>query len=149
AQVIPGLILAYRQGWPGVLLRIEELTTQEQLTAMLERRLDFAFVRGTTDPDLPSNLHADRVFVDALIVALPPDHPRAKGKRALSVSALASEPFVLYPHESGTGIYDQIMTLCRRAGFVPQVAQEARSAAMIVGLVAAGLGISLVPESFQ
>lgn len=147
-QVIPGLILAYRQNWPGVHMRIEELTTQGQLTAMLERRLDVAFVRATKKPDLPASLGAARLLEDALVVALPGTHPLGQESASLSIKALADEAFVMFPPDSGTGVYDQIMMLCRRAGFAPRLAQEGRSAATIMGLVAAGLGIALVPESF-
>jgi DNA-binding transcriptional LysR family regulator len=148
-QPITQLIFSYRQKFAGVRLRIEELTTSEQLNAMLERRLDFAFVRGTVTPDLPSSLQALRIVEDSLVVALPFRHSLASSKSGLAVSVLSEEPFVMYPRESGTGVYDQIMLLCRRAGFAPRVGQEARSAATIVGLVAGGLGVSLVPESFQ
>lgn len=148
-QVIPRLILAYRRDWPGVRLSIRELTTQEQLTAMLERRLDFAFIRGIAAPDLPPAFGAVRLFEDAFVVALPPQHPCAEAKGPLSVKSLVNEPFVMYPADSGTGAYEQVMSLCRHAGFAPQVVQEALSAATMVGLVAAGLGVALVPESFQ
>ena len=146
-QAIPPLILAYRRRWPGVYLRIEELTSQEQLTAMLEHRLDVAFVRGTQAPDLPPRLRAIRLFEDALVVALPPQHPLGEDDSPLRVGALADENFVMYPEDSGTGIYDQIMALCRRAGFAPRLVQEARSLTTIIGLVAAGLGVALVPAS--
>jgi DNA-binding transcriptional LysR family regulator len=146
-HAIPPLILAYRRQWPGVYLRIEELTTQAQLTAMLERRLDVAFVRGTQAPDLPPSLRAIRLFEDALVVALPAQHALGHDTAPLSIRALAAEGFVMYPQESGTGIYDQIMSLCRRAGFALRVAQEARSLTTIIGLVAAGLGVAVVPAS--
>lgn len=68
---------------------------------------------------------------------------------ALGLPSGSMQPFVMYPHDSGTGIHDQVLALCRRAGFAPRVAQEARSAATLVGLVAAGLGVSLVPASFR
>src|SRR5262249_34762969 len=56
--VIPRLILTYRQRFPGVHLRIDELTTQEQLAALLEQRLDVAIVRSVLAPDLPPTLRA-------------------------------------------------------------------------------------------
>ncbi len=65
------------------------------------------------------------------------------------MGALKNEAFVMYPRESGTGVYDQIIALCRQSGFAPQVAQEAREAPTIVGLVAAGLGVALVPASLR
>ncbi|HEY0487874.1 MAG TPA: LysR family substrate-binding domain-containing protein, partial [Telluria sp.] len=58
-------------------------------------------------------------------------------------------PFVMYPPGAGTGIYPQIFKLCRDAGFVPDVALEAGEASTIIGLVAAGCGVSLLPSSFD
>lgn len=149
-QAVSRLILSYRQRWPGVRLHIEEFTTHEQLSAMVERRLDFAFVRGAQAPELPpASFGAVRLFDDALLAALPAAHRLAGSAAALSVGALRDEAFVIYPLESGAGIHAQIMALCHQAGFAPQVVQEARSATTIIGLVAAGLGVSLVPESFK
>lgn len=149
-QAVSTLILNYRQQWPGVRLRIAELSTQEQLSAMVEHRLDFAFVRGLDAPELPqSSFGAIRLFEDGLLAALPPHHKLAATEKALAVRALRDEPFVMYPQDSGTGIYDQIMALCRQAGFVPRVVQEVHSATTIMGLVAAGLGVTLVPGSFK
>jgi DNA-binding transcriptional LysR family regulator len=147
--VIPRLILTYRQRFPGVRLRIEELTTQEQLAALLEQRLDVAIVRSVQAPDLPPILRATRLLQDSLVVALPAWHRLAEVAKPLSIGALANEPFVMYPRESGTGVYDQIIALCRQAGFAPTVAQEAHAMATIVGLVGAGLGVAVVPESLR
>jgi DNA-binding transcriptional LysR family regulator len=149
SAVIPQLISEYRRRLPGVHLRLEELTTQQQLTAMLERRMEVAFVRGATRPELPPTLQATRLFEDALVAVLPAQHPLAVQGGALSVEALKDEGFVMFPRESGTGVYDQIIALCQQAGFAPQVAQEARESPTIVGLVAAGLGVAIVPASLQ
>ncbi|WP_118184337.1 LysR substrate-binding domain-containing protein [Paraburkholderia phosphatilytica] len=147
--LIPRLILKYRERFPGVHLRIEELTTQEQLTALLEQRLDVAIVRSASALDLPPTLRAMRLFEDSLVVALPPQHRLSDAAKPLAIGTLADEAFVMYPRESGTGVYDQIVALCRQAGFAPRIGQEARVAATIVGLVAAGLGVALVPESMR
>lgn len=148
-QVIPRLIFEYRQKWPEVNLRIEERTTQEQLAAMLDRRLDFAFGRDSRAPVLPASLRAIRLIDDPLVVALPPRHRLARGSGPIPVGALADERFVMFPRDSGTAAYAQIVSLCRAAGFAPRVAQEARTAVTMMGLVAAGLGVALVPGSFR
>ena len=148
-SVIPKLIFEFRCRLPEVHLRLEELTTQQQLTAMVERRLEVAFVRGMTPPDLPSWLQVTRLFEDALVVVLPAQHPLAARESALSIEALKDEGFVMYPRESGTGVYDQIIALCQQAGFAPRLAQEARESPTIVGLVAAGLGVAIVPASLR
>lgn len=149
STVIPQLIFEYRRRLPGMHLRLEELSTQQQLTAMLERRMEVAFVRGAARPDVPPTLQATRLFEDALVVVLPAQHPLASRRGVLSVGALKDEAFVMYPRESGTGVYDQIIALCQQSGFAPQVAQEARESPTIVGLVAAGLGVAFVPESLR
>jgi DNA-binding transcriptional LysR family regulator len=149
SSVIPQLIFAYRQRFPDVHLKLEELTSHEQLKAMLERRLEVAFVRSETRPDLPPSLRATSLFEDPLMVALPPQHPLTAHTGALSVQALAGEQFVMYRRDSGTGVYEHIMTLCRQAGFSPRIAQEAREVPTIVGLVAAGLGVAFVPAALS
>lgn len=149
SSIIPQLILEYRRRLPEVHLQLHELTTQQQLIAMLERRLDIGFFRSPKQPELPPNLQALRLFEDALVAVLPPQHSLGTRDEPLPVAALAEEDFVMYPRESGTGVYDQILSLCRQAGFTPRVAQEAREAPTIVGLVAAGLGVALVPASLR
>ncbi|MGE4408695.1 LysR family substrate-binding domain-containing protein, partial [Pseudomonas sp.] len=62
---------------------------------------------------------------------------------------LAAEPFVFFPRSYGTGLYDQLLDLARQAGFSPRIAQEANEALTIIGLVAAGLGVSVLPASFR
>jgi DNA-binding transcriptional LysR family regulator len=63
--------------------------------------------------------------------------------------ALAPEPFILFPRHAAPGLYDQIALICRRAGFRPQVAQEAIQMQTIVSLVSAGLGVAIVPASIR
>ncbi len=149
SSVIPQLIFAYRQRFRDVHLQLEEMTSQEQLTAMLERRLEIAFVRSPKRPDLPATLSVSSLFEDPLMVALPSQHRLAAGNGPLSVKMLANEGFVMFPPGSGTGVYDQIIALCRRAGFAPRIVQEARAVPTIVGLVAAGFGAAFVPASLR
>jgi len=56
---------------------------------------------------------------------------------------------VFFPRSYGTGLYDQLLNLARQAGFSPRIAQEANEALTIIGLVAAGLGVSVLPASFR
>jgi DNA-binding transcriptional LysR family regulator len=79
---------------------------------------------------------------------LPIAHGLATRKK-IAIKELASESFVMYPHTAGVGIYPQIYSLCHAAGFVPHVAQEAGESSTIIGLVAAGCGISILPNSFE
>lgn len=99
---------------------------------------------------MPDGIEVRELFRDPLVAALRTDHPLAAGAPApLALAELAGESFVCYPRDSGTSLYDQMIGLCRDAGFSPRLGQEAREVSTIVGLVAAGLGVSLLPASLQ
>jgi DNA-binding transcriptional LysR family regulator len=80
---------------------------------------------------------------ELLLTALPIGHPLAP-RTSLPPTALAGEPFVMFPRRHGPALYDQII---RAVGFEPRIVQEAVQMQTIVGLVAAGIGVSIVPES--
>ena len=77
---------------------------------------------------------------------LPEEHPLSRRER-VAVSLLADEPFVLQSSHRGAGYYVQLMKLCLASGFSPNVIQEVTEMHTIVSLVAAGMGVSLVPLS--
>ncbi|WP_123748641.1 LysR family substrate-binding domain-containing protein [Saccharothrix texasensis] len=81
------------------------------------------------------------------LVAVAPDDHRLARRRRVHVRSPAGEPFVLFPRHLGPGLHDEITAPCRRGGFTPEVAQEAVRVPTIVGLVAAGCGVSVVPGS--
>jgi DNA-binding transcriptional LysR family regulator len=147
SERIPRAIFAFRQQLPFVQLLLQEMNSLQQLDALLERRLQLGIVRGTV---LPDALASKRLFRDPLVAVLRSDHPLLAGRtprRRLDTAALAHEPFVLFARAAGAGIHDHVLTLCRNAGFTPRVAQEAREASTIVGLVSSGLGVSILPAS--
>jgi DNA-binding transcriptional LysR family regulator len=98
-----------------------------------------------TDPQL-----AYRALVhDRLVAALP---VRASGRYPrgpLPLAALAGEPFILFPRTAGPSLYDLVVGSCQRAGFAPRIDQEAIQMQTIVSLVAAGMGVALVPSSLR
>ncbi|HEU0196716.1 MAG TPA: LysR substrate-binding domain-containing protein [Nevskiaceae bacterium] len=144
---IPRAILAFRRRYPGIHLTLRELNSLQQVAALQERALQVAILRVDA---LPEDLVARYLFDDPLVVVMPADHPSLAGLAAdasLTVAQLATEDFVLFERDAGAGIRLRIVELCRRAGFSPQVAQEARESPTIVGLVAAGMGVSILPAS--
>jgi DNA-binding transcriptional LysR family regulator len=84
-----------------------------------------------------------------MVVALPSGHALAQGNdAALPMTSLASETFILYG-PAGSGIYDRTIAACQTAGFSPRVGQLAPRITSTLGLIAAGLGVALVPASLQ
>ena len=137
----------YRQEYPQVTLILQELATLRQLDSLEQRNIDLGFIRPPELP-IPASIRTTALREDPLVVVLPSGHPLAS-KPVLAIAELAEQSFVMYPQGAGTGIYPQIFRLCREAGFVPRITQTANESSTIIGLVAAGSGITLLPSSFE
>jgi DNA-binding transcriptional LysR family regulator len=146
-HIAPKLIRAFRQAYPLATFEVEERETFELLSGVDQRRLDMAFVRtaGSGFPALDSLVLHDEVFV----AALPSDHRLARSVSPVSLTALMREPMVLYRRPDGFGIYEVLIDALRRSGFEPQVIEQVPRMITAINLVAAGQGISLVPESMR
>jgi DNA-binding transcriptional LysR family regulator len=83
------------------------------------------------------------------VVAVLPASSDLSRRDPLRLSDLADEPFVLFPRNSAPDFHDELTRACGRAGFTPAVAFECTAMPTVVGLVAAGLGVSLVPRSIS
>jgi DNA-binding transcriptional LysR family regulator len=136
----------YRQDRPQVSLLLQELTTLRQLDALGQRAIDLGFIRTPQLP-IPGGIRITLLREDPLVAVLPASHPLA-ARAVVRIADLAPLPFVMYPAGAGTSIYPQIFDLCRAAGFVPRVEQTAKESSTIIGLVAAGSGVTLLPSSF-
>jgi DNA-binding transcriptional LysR family regulator len=142
-------IRSYRDSYPLVALALEEGGTAELIGALRQERLDAAFIR--TPVGDAAELSIVPLLEEEMIAALPSRHPvlRGRGTRGVALSALAHETFILYRRRLGPGLYDSIIAACLRAGFSPRVGQEAPRMFSTLNLVAAGLGVSIIPASMQ
>jgi len=136
----------YRQDHPQVTLLLQELATLRQLDGLGQRTIDLGFVR-TPELPIPAGIRTTLLREDPLVAVLPASHPLA-AQAIVHIADLAALPFVMYPPGAGTSIYPQIFRLCRDAGFVPHVGQTAKESSTIIGLVAAGSGVTMLPSSF-
>jgi DNA-binding transcriptional LysR family regulator len=144
--LVPGIIGRFRESFPGLSIALVEQTTARLLESLANSSIDVAFLRpalGETD-----DLVARRLPDEDLWIALPARH-RLAGEAAIDLLDLAGDPFILYPRANGRQLYDSIIAACRNAGFSPRIAQEAPQMASTVNLVAAGVGVALVPESMS
>jgi DNA-binding transcriptional LysR family regulator len=144
-NVLPEILRSFRLAVPDVRLELHELTTDQQVQWLLEGRMDVGFVRPPVDE---SRFDVLPVIEEPLVVALPESHPLAN-QESVSLSSLLHQPFVLFPRPLAPGLYDQIISLCHQGGFSPNVVQEAIQMQTIVSLVAAEIGIAIVPVSLQ
>ena len=144
-SVLPAIVRRFRQAHPDVHLELIERSTQAQLTALEQGRVDVALVRG---PVVDASLHIETLLRETFVVAVPDDHALARRRRT-TVEALRSHPFVLFPRHLAPAFHDELIAICLRAGFSPEVRAEAAEYQTILSLVAAGIGISLVPASVR
>lgn len=145
--IFPTLINLYRKQFPHVSLSLRELSTMKQIEAINARTLDLGFIRPP-ETEIATDISLTTLRHDPLMLVMPVNHVLAR-KSAVSIKDLAEQFFVTFFPDVGTGVYRQVLRLCRDAGFDPKVALEAREGSTIIGLVAAGCGISILPESFK
>jgi len=143
--VLPRLYRRFRERQPGVSLTLSEMSTAEQVEALRAGQIQVGLARTPVGDEA---LAAEPLREEPLVLALPARH-RLAARRALALRALADEPFVLFPREPRPGWVDVVQAACRGAGFRPIVAQEVLELSAAVTLVAAGIGVTLVPESAQ
>ena len=146
-DAFPRIVHAFRQSCPLARLELSHQSTGQQLQALMARRLDVGLLRPSHLFEPPPQLVVREIWRDELRVVLPAAHRLAR-KARVAVEHLAGEPFLMFPRGLGCGLTDHVLGLCNRAGFVPHVAQEAREGTTIMGLVAAGIGIAILPDSY-
>lgn len=148
---VPRVIRAFREMSPLVSLILEESGSSELVQGLHNEDIDAAFIRSPVADVV--GLVVRPLLEEEMLVALPVAHPLANadanGPAPLMLSALANETFILYKRPGGPGLYDTIITACRGAGFSPLVGQEAPRIISTLNLVAAGLGVSIVPASLR
>lgn len=147
-HLLPEMITRFHISCPEVVLELKEMTTAQQVSGLLEDSLDIGIVVLPVPEYAIQKLSYHRFFSGQLIAVLPQNHPIGVS-RTLPLSALAKEPWVLFPEHEGPGLYRSIIEACEKQGFIPEIVQRALQMETIVGLVASGLGVSLVPEFMQ
>jgi DNA-binding transcriptional LysR family regulator len=143
---LPELIRRYRAVRPGVELTLLELTTFEQIAALKEGRIDVGYGRiPFDDPAIERMLLRN----EKLSAALPSGHSLLARARPLRLDDLAAEPLVVYPKSPRPSYADQVLALFRDSGLKPPAVFEVRELQTALGLVAAEVGICLVPVSVE
>jgi DNA-binding transcriptional LysR family regulator len=138
---LPAAIESYCRRYPKVELRLRELSTQAQIRALLDGTLDLAFMR---DGDPTEGIQTTTVLHEPFVAVLPQAHALAR-KQTVRMADLRKEPFILFARRMGPLAFDRTMACCERAGFRPNIVQEAPQWPTLVRLVASGLGVSLAP----
>jgi DNA-binding transcriptional LysR family regulator len=143
--LLPAVLPPFREAAPDATLRLTEAGSQDLLQALHRGELDVAFTR----PPVPTaELSTTVVWREPVIAVLPAAHRLCAGP-ALDLADLRDEDFVTFPRWSAPEFYDHLVAACHDAGFAPRIVQEALAMPTVVGLVAAGLGVALVPGGIR
>jgi DNA-binding transcriptional LysR family regulator len=148
--LVPGVIRIFRAAFPLVSLTLDECLRAEAIERLRNEQMDVAFFRAS--PAEPQDLVITTLLEEPMVVALPREHALAQRRgrqEGLSLKDLADETFIIYARQLGPAFYESTMAACVKAGFSPRLGQEAPRITSALSLVAAGLGISVVPASMQ
>jgi DNA-binding transcriptional LysR family regulator len=143
---LPQVILQFRESHPEITLTLREGNSSEMLADVRDGRLDLALVRPPSRQF--EQLEIEPLFDEDMLIVLSERHPLST-RASLTLAELAGEDFVLYARQTGPGVFDAIVAACRAAGFSPNVTQEAPQMSSTINLVAAGLGVSIVPAAIR
>ena len=141
---LPKVISRFKKAYPNVLFELRQMGTNPQLEAIRSGILDAGVVRlfrHNTD-DLETLLFHKESYA----VIVPNDHSLA-GRKSVDISELSKDPLIFFPRRSQPPLSDEGMRLFAACGFMPQIVQEVESKSAALALTAAGIGISIVPES--
>lgn len=133
-----------REAFPSMRLTIREMPLPDQLVALLESRIDLGYV-GFRNAELQDILNYETVLKSEILVILPSGHRLLK-KRRLELAELSEEKFIFVERAASPFAYDWLVSIPKICGFTPNVVEQADTPRNMVRLVAAGLGISLVPD---
>ncbi len=141
ASLLPVLLRRFKRSHPAVEFKLSQGGTVQLLEKLYAGETDLCLL--ATHPERPE-LRWEPLFEEEIFAAVPPDH-RLVGRESVRLAELADEPFITFL--SGWGLRQLNEELCRQAGFVPHVAFESEEVGTVHGLVAAGLGVALIPRT--
>jgi DNA-binding transcriptional LysR family regulator len=145
---LPPMIRAFCDRHPDVQLEIHSLTVDEQVSALLSGTIDVGFIvrpQGPSSSWFHNGELASRFLVrQSLAVVVPKSHKFASQRRIV-LAHLSNEPYILFRRDSSPVFYDYLISLHQRHGLSLNVRHEADHPSTVLGLVAAGLGITILP----
>lgn len=155
-SILPPLLLRFRERFPQVRIELREATTDIQFDELMLDKID----AGLLLPPLPDKIKPQLDYLpllsEPLLAAIPggwrPDGQPVKKANAnaggtISLKALAELPLIIFPRRISPAFHDTIIACFRDAGVTPHIGQEAIQMQTIIGLVSAGMGMALVPQS--
>lgn len=144
---LPAVLRQFREAFPAVSIHLEEDASSALIDSIRNEENDIVFLRKPAP--ISFGLNSVHILDESLIVALPNNHPLADGDAPVHLLDLEPYDFVLYRRLAGQDLFDNILASCYQAGFSPNIVQEAPRLTSSLNLIAAGIGLSIVPEAIR
>lgn len=143
-EILPAILLRFREHHPEVRLELQEAMTANQIALLHKHTVDLGFV-------IPPLQNADKlkseiVARNRLVAAIPEGHPLAQ-QETIALTDMANESWISFSERQGPGLHRIIYAACMQAGFTPTIGQEAPQMDTIASLVAGGMGVALVSRA--
>lgn len=144
--ILPPALKRFRERFPKVDVQLHELTTDAQIREIRAGRLQLGIALAPVDE---ADLVFETVLQERLLLAVPAARRLFKAEGPVQLKAVSGESFIIPPREVAPGLFDLIVSECRANGFTPRISQYARQMQTVIGLVASGMGVALVPSSVK
>lgn len=146
-SMLPPLLREFREAHPLVQIELREATTDVQLEDLMQGRIDAGLLIPPLHEKAKAELDYTTILSEPLILAAPHGMKGLRGKSTIDLKTVADMPLIIFPRRIAPAFHDAILGCFRDAGLTPRIGQEAIQMQTIVGLVSAGMGIALVPQS--
>ncbi len=143
-ETMPQLVRKFKSAYPHVQVDLVEMGATSQLQALRSGQIDLAIAYALPDPEL----HSLELTPESLVATLSEQHPLAS-RESIALADLSREPFILPSKETSGTVHDAVVAECADAGFTPNPVQEVNTLQTALGLVAAGLGVAILPGSVR
>ena len=144
-SILPPTLRTFRQSHSNVSIELREATTDVQLETLEKGEIDAGFIIPPIPEKYQHLLTYQKILTEPLILAAP-EHLFATGQ-AVSLEQCHDQALILFPRKIAPALHDAILGFFHEVGLTPEIGQEAIQMQTIVGLVSAGMGIALVPQS--
>jgi DNA-binding transcriptional LysR family regulator len=138
---LPLILKVYHQRFPGVEVRLRESLMPEVVAKVEDGAADVGLLLAYFHSEL---LKRETLARLPLVAALSANHPLARN-RHIALKQLAGDPFILFPHQLGSGFYECVIAVCQAAGFAPRVLDGVEHFPTLLYMIGAGYGVSLIP----
>ncbi|HEY9459421.1 MAG TPA: LysR family transcriptional regulator [Paralcaligenes sp.] len=147
-EAFPRLIHSFHAAYPRIEMDLLHMSTGEQLVALDDQQIDVGFLRPSLNFRAASTMDVLDLWRDELVLATAKCDEGDLQDGSVNLGDYARRDFILFPQALGCGLFAHIVALTTESGFSPRIVQEARENSTTLALVAAGLGISIVPDTY-